>query len=193
MAGFADITIPEALARAAIHGERTAQSRMFELVSPAVMSVAWRMLGTRTSAEEVLQDVFVHVLERVGSVEQPLSMLPWIRTIAINECLMRLRSPWHRRRAHEEPGDQEDELDGEERLAGMSDIERALARLQPETRMVVWLHDVEGYTHKEIGNLMGKTPSYSKSQLARGYESLLTEWQTRNGKKTDDSRTACGT
>lgn len=73
-------------------------------------------------------------------------------------------------------------LEGEDRMGGISDIERMLARLQPATRMVVWLHDVEGYRHREIGDLMGKTPSYSKPQLSRGYEFLLTHWQSQNEK-----------
>ncbi|MEM8485447.1 MAG: sigma-70 region 4 domain-containing protein, partial [Bacteroidota bacterium] len=53
------------------------------------------------------------------------------------------------------------------------DMEKALARLPARTRAVIWLHDVEGFTHKEIGHLMGKTASYSKSQMARGYQRLL--------------------
>jgi hypothetical protein len=55
-------------------------------------------------------------------------------------------------------------------------LEQALGTLSEEARAVVWLHDVEGYTHKEIGELMGKTTSFSKSQLARAYERLL-QWQ----------------
>lgn len=53
--------------------------------------------------------------------------------------------------------------------------------------MVVWLHDVEGYRHREIGDLMGKTPSYSKPQLSRGYVFLLTHWQSQNEKYTEES------
>ena len=53
-----------------------------------------------------------------------------------------------------------------------SDVERALATLPPLTRSVVWLHDVEGYTHGEIARLMGRTASFSKSQLARAHQRL---------------------
>ena len=52
------------------------------------------------------------------------------------------------------------------------DLERALARLGDTARAVVWLHDVEGYTHAEIGALFDATPSFSKSQLARAHERL---------------------
>ena len=53
-----------------------------------------------------------------------------------------------------------------------ADLERALDMLPPKARAVIWLHDVDGYTHKEIGRLFGRTASYSKSQLARGYQRL---------------------
>jgi len=47
------------------------------------------------------------------------------------------------------------------------DLERALARLDPLDRTVVWLHDAEGYTHAEIAELAGQTPSWSKTRLSR--------------------------
>ena len=53
-----------------------------------------------------------------------------------------------------------------------ADVERALAALPPLTRSVVWLHDVEGYTHGEIARLLGRTASFSKSQLARAHQRL---------------------
>ena len=52
------------------------------------------------------------------------------------------------------------------------DLERALAALPAITRSVVWLHDVEGYTHGEIARLLGRTASFSKSQLARAHVRL---------------------
>jgi len=52
------------------------------------------------------------------------------------------------------------------------DLDAALANLPEVSRTVVWLHDVEGFTHKEIAELMGKTESFSKSQLSRAYQRL---------------------
>jgi len=52
------------------------------------------------------------------------------------------------------------------------DLEAALERLGETSRAVVWLHDVEGYTHDEIAGMMGKTASFSKSQLARAHVRL---------------------
>ena len=52
------------------------------------------------------------------------------------------------------------------------DLEAALERLGETSRAVVWLHDVEGYTHEEIAGMMGKSVSFSKSQLARAHVRL---------------------
>jgi RNA polymerase sigma-70 factor (ECF subfamily) len=52
------------------------------------------------------------------------------------------------------------------------DLDAALASLPDVARTVVWLHDVEGFTHKEIADFMGKTESFSKSQLSRAYQRL---------------------
>ena len=52
------------------------------------------------------------------------------------------------------------------------DREAARERLGETSRAVVWLHDVEGYTHEEIAGMMGKTVSFSKSQLARAHTRL---------------------
>jgi RNA polymerase sigma-70 factor (ECF subfamily) len=93
---------------------------------------------------------------------------------------MYLRSPWHRSLLYL---DQDDEsvspvvlLDPathpDMQAAASADVERALASLPALTRSVVWLHDVEGYTHGEIARLLGRTASFSKSQLARAHARL---------------------
>ena len=90
---------------------------------------------------------------------------------------MAFRSPWHRARVALES------LDGPESWAGAApkrraatsdliDLDRALARLSPVTRAVVWLYDVEGWSHEEIAKSFDRTVSFSKSQLARGHARL---------------------
>ena len=61
------------------------------------------------------------------------------------------------------------------------DLLEALEGLSDTARVVVWLHDVEGYTHGEIGELMGKTTSFSKSQLSRAHERLRHMLGTQDG------------
>ena len=63
------------------------------------------------------------------------------------------------------------------------DLDAALASLPDVSRAVVWLHDVEGFTHKEIASLMGKTESFSKSQLSRAYQRLRPLLEVQEGGK----------
>ncbi len=113
------------------------------------------------------------------------SFAGWVRSIAVSKALMHLRSPWHRRLLS---GTASDALplplpaalttDSDE---WSSDLERALNALTNVARSVVWLHDVEGYTHEEIAQLHGRTVSFSKSQLARAHESLRAMLESTSG------------
>jgi RNA polymerase sigma-70 factor (ECF subfamily) len=57
-------------------------------------------------------------------------------------------------------------------MSDWQDLESALAALPVDTRFILWMHEVEGYTHAELAALLGRTASYSKSQLARGMARL---------------------
>ena len=73
------------------------------------------------------------------------------------------------------------------------DLDAALASLPAISRTVVWLHDVEGFTHREIADLMGKTESFSKSQLSRAYQRLrpLLDEGVRVDETTDTAYGSC--
>jgi DNA-directed RNA polymerase specialized sigma24 family protein len=92
---------------------------------------------------------------------------------------MSFRSPWHRARVALESWTEDTraatESDG--RTADLIDLDRALTKLSPVTRTVVWLYDVEGWSHEEIAQAFGRTVSFSKSQLARGHARLRAELQ----------------
>ncbi len=169
-----DLSISDQVLDRAREGDRVAQAELFAAYGRAVFGLARRMLGRPELAEDVLQDTFVEVLKGLKDFrgEAPVGM--WIRRIAVNKCLMLVRSHWHRYRS---PLDGDEEATAAEEwmeARGVSpetglDLERALDALPAEARAVVWLHDVEGYTHVEIARLMQATPSFSKSQLARAY------------------------
>jgi len=118
----------------------------------------------------------VDVLASLGQYEGRGSFAGWVRAITVRRCLMHLRSPWRRAlrwaRAADDAG--AEAVPTVEPASGGDavDLERALARLGDTARAVVWLHDVEGYTHAEIGALLGGTASFSKSQLARAHARL---------------------
>jgi RNA polymerase sigma-70 factor (ECF subfamily) len=153
-------------------GDRAAHAELYTVFAPSVFTIARRMLASKALAEDVLQETFIDVLRKIESYRGDAELGFWIRRIAINKCLMHLRSSWVSRRM---PGGDERVALEPTRPAALDDriaLERALDELAGVARAVVWLHDVEGYTHKEIGTLMGASASFSKSQLARAHERL---------------------
>ena len=173
MTRFADCSVAEDIVGRARLGDPAANEVLYRTYSTAVYNLALRLTRQRTMAEEILQETFIEVLTKIGTFRGEALLGTWIREIAVNKCLMHLRSGWHRKsRPLEETGsDQGDNIDMAIKPEHL-DLERALAALAPVSRAVVWLHDVEGYTHHEIGKLMGKSDSFSKSQLARAHQRL---------------------
>jgi RNA polymerase sigma factor (sigma-70 family) len=157
-------------------GDRGAREHIYRTFERPVRTLARRLVARQAAAEDLAHDVFVDVLTRLGQFDGRGSFAGWVRSITVNRCLMHLRSPWQRGLRWLDPwADGGDDL-----LAGTVarhddtriDLERALAMLSDTARLVVWLHDVEGYTHAQIGALLGGTGSLSKSQLARAHEQL---------------------
>ena len=152
-------------------GDRGAHAAIYAALGGPVFTLARRMLASKPLAEDVLQETFVEVICNIDRFRGDADIGTWIKRIAINKCLMHVRSSWVSRRGP--AGDVDPASD--ERSGALDDqmaLERALDCVPDVARAVVWLHDVEGYTHAEIGRLMGRTTSFSKSQLARAHERL---------------------
>ncbi|MCU0256855.1 MAG: sigma-70 family RNA polymerase sigma factor [Vicinamibacterales bacterium] len=176
MTAFTDDHLPAGTVSRARDGciaSREAIYRAFEL---PVRTLARRLVPESRQAEDLAQDVFVEVLTSLDQYEGRGSFAGWVRAITVRACLMHLRSPWRRalRWARAADGDVTEAVTPvEPATSGEAvDLERALARLGDTARAVVWLHDVEGYTHAEIGALLGGSVSFSKSQLARAHARL---------------------
>jgi len=128
------------------------------------------MLRSPEEAEDIVQETFLEVVKSISSYRGEGQLWSWVRRIAASKALMRLRRAQVR---GEEVFDEE--FTGSTAplpVAARVDLERALEQLSETSRSVVWLHDVEGYTHEEIAEMMGKTVSFSKSQLARAHARL---------------------
>ncbi|HEU5468112.1 MAG TPA: sigma-70 family RNA polymerase sigma factor [Steroidobacteraceae bacterium] len=176
MARISEIDLPAALVAAARAGEGAALEAVYAATAGAIYTLLRRLVRRPAIAEELLQETFVDVIEHIAAFEGRCPLPAWIRALAVNRALMYLRSPWHRglEWLDKDPG-------GADRLPAQgaghsapldSALERALMNLPALSRAVVWLHDVEGYTHADIGFALGRTPSFSKSQLARAHRRL---------------------
>jgi RNA polymerase sigma-70 factor (ECF subfamily) len=150
-------------------GDPAAQEAVYRAFEAPVYNLARRICRTTEDAEDVLQETFLEVFRSIGSFRGEGSLWGWVRSIAASKALMRLR-----RNKYRETDELQDDIVPirREDTALRMDLEAALERLNPVSRAVVWLHDVEGYTHEEIARLMDKTASFSKSQLARAHARL---------------------
>ncbi|MGH8130914.1 MAG: RNA polymerase sigma factor [Steroidobacteraceae bacterium] len=176
MSRIADVQIPATLVLAAQSGDDSAIEAVYEATAGPIYTLLRRLVRRPAIAEELLQETFVDVLEHIGAFEGRCPLPAWIRAIAVNRALMYLRSPWHRslEGLDKDPGGA-DRLPAADREASAlldTGLERALMTLPAQTRAIVWLHDVEGFTHADIGFALGRTPSFSKSQLARAHRRL---------------------
>ena len=178
MSAFLDSDLPPDAVPRARAGDTAAQEAIYRAFQKPVRTLARRLVPRASQAEDLAHDVFVEVLQSLGQYDGRGSFAGWIRTITVRKCLMHLRSPWHRGLRWVEglmppDADAPESEPADASLGGQSlDLERALAQLGDTARAVVWLHDVEGYTHAEIGALLGGTASLSKSQLVRAHARL---------------------
>jgi RNA polymerase sigma factor (sigma-70 family) len=179
MSQFPGIEVAPDLIRAACAGDARAHEAIYRRCERQVYTLIRRLVPRAAIADELFQETFVEILRSIRDYSGQGSFAGWVRTIAVNKCLMYLRSPWHRNLMflEDENGGDAAELRDEAPCPDVvaqagTDIERALAQLPPLTRSIVWLHDVEGYTHSEIARLVGRTTSFSKSQLARAHVRL---------------------
>jgi RNA polymerase sigma-70 factor (ECF subfamily) len=160
----------ESVVARARQGDEAALEALYRAFEAPVYNLARRICRTTEDAEDVLQETFFEVCRSIGRYREEGSLWGWIRTIAASKALMRLR-----RNKYRDTDELNDELvisQRKEETHLRMDLEAALERLPETSRAVVWLHDVEGYTHDEIAGMMGKTASFSKSQLARAHARL---------------------
>jgi RNA polymerase sigma-70 factor (ECF subfamily) len=161
-------------------GNEAALETLYRHFEAPVYTLARRLTPTPHDAEDVLQETFLEVLRSISRFRGDGSLAGWIRKVTASKALMRLRT--QRSRVPEEELSKEladavaaDRDHGVAPIATAPerlDLEAALARLPDTARAVIWLHDVEGYSHDEIAAMVGKTASFSKSQLARAHARL---------------------
>ena len=154
------------VARAA-QGDAVAFERLYRRHVARIHSLALRMIGSERAAEAT-QDAFVRAWEKLGTFRGEAAFGTWLYRLAINLFLSkRARAAVLRAR---ETGDDEWLEQFPARATSSEfgiDIETAVRRLPEGARQVFVLHDVEGYKHEEIAEMLGVTAGTSKAQLHR--------------------------
>lgn len=163
-----------ALARAAAGGAADALSELYVRHRRRVYALCLRMVRNAADAEDLTQDVFIHLLGQVGSFRGDSLFTTWLHRLTVNQVLMRLRRDSRRR------GLMPDYMAGQSLRVRTShptapplvvdrlSLETALSLLPPGYKSAVVLHDIEGYSHEEVAGMLGCSVGTSKSQLHKG-------------------------
>ncbi len=153
----------------AASGDRRAFERLYRGHVDRVFSVCMRMVQDRARAEELTQDVFVRVWEKLSLFRGESAFGTWLHRMAVNVVLNERRTTGRRdgRMTNIDDMDLIGGDDGGLRPGLAVDLESAIALLPRGARTVFVLHDVEGYTHEEIGRMLGVTSGGTKAQLHR--------------------------
>ena len=151
-------------------GEESAFSDCYQKLSPYVYSVILRICGRPAIAEEIMQDSFIQAFSSLDKLQKNTHFYGWIKRIAFNKTLNHLRQQKDTLEISDEHCDEAMVFD--KTIMQESQLAYLMGHLPSEAKMIIWLFIVEGYSHKEIAGITGKTQSYSKSLVSRNLEKL---------------------
>lgn len=160
-----------ALARRAASGDLDSFDEIYRRHAHRVYGVCLRMTGNAAEAEDLAQDVFVHIFRKLGTFRGESALTTWLHRVTVNQVLMHFRKRRSRRESITEDGEMPVEVErgtGDPNRMPVIDritLDEAVAKLPPGYRAVFVLHDVEGYEHEEIARMLGMAVGTSKSQL----------------------------
>jgi RNA polymerase sigma-70 factor (ECF subfamily) len=166
-------TDPDAVdATLAASGDATAFERLYRKHVPRVYGLIRRMLS-EDDVDEIAQDIFVRAWQKLGTFRGEAAFGTWLHRLAVNVILARRETLGTRRKRYVE-GDAVLETVPTRRPGPelSMDFETAMQRLPDGAREVFILHDVEGYRHEEIAQMLGLATGTSKSQLHRARMAL---------------------
>lgn len=148
-------------------GDQRAFERLYRQHVAKTHSLVRRMVGGDGDADELTQDVFVRAWQRLSTFRGEAAFGTWLHRLAVNLVLN-----WHKgeargRRRFDDDADVDLTPGRRHRVEAAMDLEDAMGRLPPGARQVFVLHDVEGFRHEEIGEMLGVKTGTSKAQLHR--------------------------
>jgi len=168
--------IPEAeIIERAKEGDGACFEALYSLHKRRVYSLCLRMTGNTAEAEDLTQEAFLQLYRKIATFRGESAFSTWLHRLSVNVVLMHLRkkglpevSLEETLEPTEEDGPKKDIGACDQVLAGSIDrvnLERAMESLPPGYRIIFVLHDIEGYEHNEIAEMMGCSIGNSKSQL----------------------------
>jgi RNA polymerase sigma-70 factor (ECF subfamily) len=158
------------------HGDSDAFAAIFDAHKAKIYSLCLRMTNNVAEAEDLVQDAFMQVFRKLSSFRGDSALSTWLYRIAVNTVLMHFRKKAPRLLSMDEPRSNPEGFKLAAREHGTRDgrlensatrlsLIRAISELPEGYRTIFLLHEVEGYEHREIAELLGCSIGNSKSQL----------------------------
>jgi RNA polymerase sigma factor (sigma-70 family) len=151
-------------------GNVKAQFQLYTLYSRAMYSICMRMLNRREEAEDILQEAFTEVFDKLHTFRFESAFGSWIKRIVVNKCINHL----NKKRPEitfevglKEIPDEDESIDYENLNLKVERVKRAMLELPDGFRIIFSLYALEGYDHEEISTILGISESTSKTQYMR--------------------------
>ena len=163
-----------------LQNDRRSQEQLFKLFYGKMLPVCIRYLSDRDTAQEVLQEGFIKVFEKLGAFDHKGSFEGWIRRIVANTAIDAIRKS--KKDPYRTDNDNDFKIGAEDLMVDREEMEtldlkaevamEAVQKLSPAYRAVFNLYVLEEYSHKEIGAILGISEGTSKSNLAKAKMNL---------------------
>lgn len=163
-----------------LRNQRRSQEELFKLFYGKMLSVCMRYISDRDTAQEVLQEGFIKVFEKLGAFDHKGSFEGWIRRIIANTAIDAIRKS--KKDPYLTDNDNDFKLGTSDPVVEREEVEfgelkaeialEAIQLLSPAYRTVFNLYVLEDYSHKEIGEMLGISEGTSKSNLAKAKMNL---------------------
>jgi RNA polymerase sigma-70 factor (ECF subfamily) len=197
-----EIPEPE-LIRLAQQGDAAAFESLYRLHNRRVYSLCLRMVGNTAEAEDLTQEAFLQLFRKISTFRGESAFSTWLHRLAVNVVLMKLRKKSGKETSLEQVTDPDEESGTPRRDFGTLDVrlsgsldrvnlQRAVDQLPPGYKSVFVLHDVQGFEHNEIAEIMGCSIGNSKSQLHKARMRLRDLLHETVREKAREERRAAG-
>ena len=183
--------VPEDSVRLAAAGDLKAFEDIYRIYHRRVYSRCLRMTRNVSEAEDLTQEVFVQLFRKLKTFRGESSFSTWLHRITVNAVLMHFRKPVVKVEQTIYDADDQKEILSERQTTSTSSVldrislNQALAKLPPGYRAVFILHDIAGYEHSQIGELLGCSIGTSKSQLHKARLKLRALLHKRSPKRVN--------
>jgi RNA polymerase sigma factor (sigma-70 family) len=161
---------------ACLKGERTAQKQLYDQYSDKMLGVCYRYTKSMTDAEDVLQDGFIKVFKNLHQFKFEGDLGAWIRRIMVNTAInfLKSNSKYQAELSFSDTNLHPVSKEDPEVMINTKDLAELIRQLPPGYQAIFNMHAVEGFSHVEIGKILGINEGTSRSQYARARALLIT-------------------